>query len=130
MATAVVSPTHSRSLTLRQIIRIAAKGYEDSVESWDQFINDNGRLRKDADTGDTLVTFIIREFGDIHDEAASTDDQLVVARAAVAGAIGNLERVLAALDDADESQAGGFKNGLDAAAAITDNTHLLPEHQS
>jgi hypothetical protein len=106
MATAVVSPTRSRSLTLRQIIRIAAKGYEDSVESWDQFINDNGRLRKDVDTGDTLVTFIIREFGDIHDEAASTDDQLVVARAAVAGAIGNLERVLAALDDADESQAG------------------------
>jgi len=103
MATAVVSPTHSRSLTLRQIIRIAAKGYEDSVESWDQFINDNGRLRKDADTGDTLVTFIIREFGDIHDEAASADDQLVVARAAVAGAIGNLERVLSALDDADES---------------------------
>jgi hypothetical protein len=130
MATAVVSPTHSRSLTLRQIIRIAAKGYEDSVESWDQFINDNGRLRKDADTGDTLVTFIIREFGDIHDEAASTDDQLVVARAAVAGAIGNLERVLAALDDVDESQAGGFKNGLDATAAITDNTHLLPEHHS
>jgi hypothetical protein len=38
--------------------------------------------------------------------------------------------VLAALDDADESQAGGFKNGLDAAAAITDNTPLLPEHQS
>ena len=112
MATTVVSHTPSRGLTLRQIIRIAAKGYEDSVESWDQFINDNGRLRKDADTGDTLVTFIIREFGDIHDEAASTDDQLVVARAAVAGAIGNLERVLAALDDAE------------------DNTHLLPEHHS
>ena len=140
MATAVVSPTPSRSLTLRQIIRIAAKGYEDSVESWDQFINDNGRLRKDADTGDTLVTFIIREFGDIHDEAASTDDQLVVARAAVAGAIGNLERVLAALDDADESQAGGFKNGLDARrsrhgafviASVYDlNTPLLPEHHS
>jgi len=130
MATAVVSPTRSRSLTLRQIIRIAAKGYEDSVESWDQFINDNGRLRKDADTGDTLVTFIIREFGDIHDEAASTDDQLVVARAAVAGAIGNLERVLAALDDADESQAGGFKNDLDTPAAVTDNTHLLPENHS
>ena len=130
MATAVVSPTRSRSLTLRQIIRIAAKGYEDSVESWDQFINDNGRLRKDADTGDTLVTFIIREFGDIHDEAASTDDQLVVARAAVAGAIGNLERVLAALDDADESQAFGFNNDLDAPTAVTDNTPPLPEHHS
>jgi hypothetical protein len=114
MATAVVSPTHSRSLTLRQIIRIAAKGYEDSVESWDQFINDNGRLRKDADTGDTLVTFIIREFGDIHDEAASADDQLVVARAAVSGAIGDLERVLSALEDADESQIVEFNNDLDA----------------
>ena len=130
MATAVVSPTPSRGLTLRQIIRIAAKGYEGSVRRWDQFINDNGRLRQDADTGDTLVTFIIREFGDIHDEAASTGDQLVVARAAVAGAIGNLERVLAALDDADESQADGFKNDLDAPAAVTDNTHLLPEHHS
>ena len=123
MATAVVSPTRSRSLTLRQIIRIAAKGYEDSVESWDQFINDNGRLRKDVDTGDTLVTFIIREFGDIHDEAASTDDQLVVARAAVAGAIGNLERVLAALDDADESQAGGFNSDLDVPrAGVTEHS--------
>jgi hypothetical protein len=120
MATAVVSPTRSRSLTLRQIIRIAAKGYEDSVESWDQFINDNGRLRKDADTGDTLVTFIIREFGDIHDEAASTDDQLVVARAAVAGAIGNLERVLSALEDANESQTGGFSNDLDAPPSVTE----------
>ena len=130
MATAVVSPTPSRGLTLREITRIAANGYEGSVGSWDQFINDNGRLRKDADTGDTLVTFIIREFGDIHDEAASTGDQLVVARAAVAGAIGNLERVLAALDDADESQADGFKNDLDAPAAVTDNTHLLPEHHS
>jgi hypothetical protein len=117
MATDLVSPTPSRGLTLRQIIRIAAKGYESSVGSWDQFINDNGRLRKDADTGDTLVTFIIREFGDIHDEAASADDQLVVARAAVAGAIGNLERVLAALEDADESQAGGHNNDLAAPPA-------------
>ena len=130
MATTVVSPTPSRSLTLRQIIRIAAKGYEGSVRSWDHFIDDKGRLRKDADTGDTLVTFIIREFGDIHDEAASTGDQLEVARAAVAAAIGNLERVLAALDDADESQAGGLKNDLDAPAAVTDNTHLVPEHHS
>jgi hypothetical protein len=92
--TTVVSHTPSRGITLRQIIRIAAKGYEGSVGSWDQFINDNGRLRNDADTGDTLVTFIIREFGDIRDEAANTGDQLVVARAAIAGAIGNLERVL------------------------------------
>jgi hypothetical protein len=96
------------------IIRLAAKGYEGSVRSWDHFIDDKGRLRKDADTGDTLVTFIIREFGDIHNEAASTGDQLEVARAAVAAAIGNLERVLAALDDADESQAGGHNNDLDA----------------
>jgi len=88
MATAVVSPTRSRSLTLRQIIRIAAKGYEDSVESWDQFINDNGRLRKDVDTGDTLVTFIIREFGDVHDERRAPMINLVVARAAVAGPLG------------------------------------------
>ena len=115
MDTTFVSPRPSRGLTLRQIIRIAAKGYEGSVGSWDQFINDNGRLRKDADTGDTLVTFIIREFGDIHDEAASADDPLVMARGAIAGAIGNLERVLAALDDADESQTGGFNNDLDAA---------------
>ncbi len=122
MATTVVSPTPSRGLTLRQIIRIAAKGYEGTVGSWDQFINDNGRLRKEADTGDTLVTFIIREFGDIHDEAASTDNQLVVARAAVAGAIGNLERVLEALEDADESQTGGFNNDWDAppSAAVTE----------
>ena len=117
MATAFVSPRPSRGLTLRQIIQIVAKGYEGSVRSWDHFINDNGRMRKDADTGDTLVTFIIREFGDIHDEAASTDDQLVVARAAVAGAIGDLERVLAALDDADESQASGFNNDLDVPPA-------------
>jgi hypothetical protein len=117
MATTVVSHTPSRGLTLRQIIRIAAKGYEGSVGSWDQFINDNGRLRRDADTGDTLVTFIIREFGDIHDEAASTGDQLVVARAAIAGAIGNLERVLSTLDDADKSQAGGFNNDLDIPPA-------------
>jgi hypothetical protein len=79
MATTVVSPTPSRILTLRQIIRIAAKGYEGSVRSWDHFLDDKGRMRKDADAGDTLVTFIIREFGDIHDEAASADDQLVVA---------------------------------------------------
>lgn len=117
MTTAVVSPTPSRGLTLRQIIRFAAKGYEGSVRSWDHFIDDKGRLCKDADTGDTLVTFIIREFGDIHDEAASTGDQLEVARAAVAAAIGNLERVLAALDDADESQAGGHNNDLDALPA-------------
>ena len=117
MATAVVSPTPSRGLTLRQIIRIAAKGYEGSVGSWDQFINDKGRLSKDADTGDTLVTFIIREFGDIHNEAASTGDQLEVARAAVAAAIGNLERVLVALDDTDESQAEGHNNDLDAPSA-------------
>ena len=117
MATNLGSPTPSRCLTLRQIIRFAAKGYEGSVRSWDHFIDDKGRLRKDADTGDTLVTFIIREFGDIHDEAASTDDQLVVARATVAGAIGNLERVLAALDDADESQAGRHNNDLDAPSA-------------
>ena len=117
MATSVFSPTHSRGLTLCQIIRNAARGYEGSVRSWDRFINDNGHLRKGADAGDTLVTFIIREFGDIHDEAASTDDQLVVARAAVAEAIGNLERVLAALDDADESQAGGFNNDLDVPPA-------------
>ena len=114
MATDLVSPTPSRGLTLRQIIRFAAKGYEGSVGSWDHFIDDKGRLRKDADTGDTLVTFIIREFGDIHDEAASTGDQFAVARAAVAAAIGNLERVLAALDDADELQAEGFKSDLDA----------------
>jgi hypothetical protein len=114
MTIAVASPTPSRGLPLRQIIRIAAKGYEGSVGSWDQFINDNGRLRKDADTGDTLVTFIIREFGDIHDEAASADDQLVVARAAVSGAIGDLERVLSALEDADESQIVEFNNDLDA----------------
>ena len=114
MATDLVSPTLSRGLTLRQIIRFAAKGYEGSVGSWDRFIDDKGRLRKDADTGDTLVTFIIREFGDIHDEAASTGDQFAVARAAVAAAIGNLERVLAALDDADELQAEGFKSDLDA----------------
>ena len=114
MATDLVSPTPSRGLTLRQIIHIAAKGYEGSVRSWDHFIDDKGRLRKDADTGDTLVTFIIREFGDIHNEAASAGDQLEVARAAVAAAIGNLERVLAALDDADESQTGGLNNDLDA----------------
>jgi hypothetical protein len=117
MATTVVSPIPSRGLTLRQIIRIAAKGHEGSVRSWDHLIDDKGRMRKDADTGDTLVTFIIREFGDIHDEAASADDQLVVARAAIAAAIGNLERVLAALDDADESQAGVHHNDLDAPPA-------------
>ena len=116
MAT-TVSPTPSRSLTLRQIIRIADKGYEGSFRSWDHFIDHKGRLRKDADTGDTLVTFIIREFGDIHNEAASTGDQLEVARAAVAAAIGNLERVLATLDDADETQAGGHNNDLDAPSA-------------
>jgi hypothetical protein len=121
MTIAVVSPTPSRGLTLRQIIRIAAKGYEGSVGSWDQFINDKGRLSKDADTGDTLVTFLIREFGDIHDEAASADDQLVVVRAAVAGAIGNLERVLSALEDADESQTEGSNNDLDAPpSAVTE----------
>jgi hypothetical protein len=109
MATTIVSASPSSGLKLRQIIRIAAKGYEGSVWSWDQFINDNGRLCEEADTGDTLVTFIIREFGDIHDEAASAGDQLVVARAAIAGAIGNLERVLAALHDADESQGGRFQ---------------------
>jgi hypothetical protein len=114
MATTVVSPTPLRSLTLRQIIRIAAKGYEGSFRSWDHFLDDMGRMRKDADTGDTLATFIIREFGDIHNEGASTGDQLEVARAAVAAAIGDLERVLAALDDADESQAGGHDNDLDA----------------
>jgi hypothetical protein len=44
-----------------------------------------------------------------------------VARAAVAGAIGNLERVLAALDDADESQTEGFNNDLDAPpSAVTE----------
>src|ERR1019366_2808428 len=117
MATDLVSLTPSRGLTLRQIINFAAKGYEGSVRSWDHFIDDKGRLQKDADTGDTLVTFIIREFGDIHNEAASTGDQLEVARAAVAAAIGNLERVLAALDDADESQAGGFNSDLDAPPA-------------
>jgi hypothetical protein len=117
MGTNLGSPTPSRSLTLRQIIRFAAKGYEGSVRSWDRFIDDKGRLRKDADTGDTLVTFIIREFGDIHDEAASTGDQFAVARAAVAAAIGNLERVLAALDDADESLAGGHNNDLAAPSA-------------
>ena len=117
MATLVVSPTPSRGLTLRQIIRFAAKGYEGSVRSWDHFIDDKGRLRKDADTGDALVTFIIRELGDIHNEATSPDDQLEVARAAVAAAIGNLERVLAALDYADESQAEGHNNDLDAPPA-------------
>ncbi len=121
MTAAVVSPTPTRGLTLRQIIRIAAKGYEGSVGRWDHFLDDKGRLSKNADTGDTLVTFIIREFGDIHDEAASTDDQLVVARAAVAGAIGDLERVLSALEDADESQTGGFNNDLDAPpSAVTE----------
>lgn len=117
MATDLVSSTPSRGLSLRQIIRIAAKGYEGSVRSWDHFIDDKGSLRKEADTGDTLVTFIIREFGDIHDEAASTGDQLVVVRAAIAAAIGNLERVLAALNDADGSQAGGHNNDLDAPPA-------------
>jgi hypothetical protein len=120
MATTVVSPTPSRILTLRQIIRIAAKGYESSVRSWDHFLDDKGRMRKDADTGDTLVTFIIREFGDVHDEAASADDQLIVARAAIAGAIGNLERVLSALEDANESQTGGFSNDLDAPPSVTE----------
>ncbi len=100
---ATVMKASGLTLTLRQIIRFAAKGYEGSVRSWDHFIDDKGRLRKDADTGDTLVTFIIREIGNTHNQAASADDQLVVARAAIAGAIGNLERVLAALDDADES---------------------------
>ena len=117
MATDLVSLTPSRGLTLRQIIRFAAKSYEGSFGSWDHLIDDKGRLRKNADTGDTLVTFIIREFGDIHDEAASTGDQLEVARAAVAAAIGNLERVLSALEDADESQAGGHNNDLDAPPA-------------
>jgi hypothetical protein len=117
MATDLVSPIPSRGLTLRQIIHIAAKGYEGSIRSWDHFIDDKGRLRKDADTGDALVTFIIRELGDIHNEATSPDDQLEVARAAVAAAIGNLERVLAALDYADESQAEGHNNDLDAPPA-------------
>ena len=117
MTTDLVSPTPSRGLMLRQIIRIAAKGYEGSVRSWDHFIDGWGRLREDADTGDTLVTFIIRELGDIHDEAASIGNQLVVARAAVAAAIGNLERVLSALDDADESHAGGCNSDLDAPPA-------------
>jgi hypothetical protein len=121
MATTVVSPTPSRILTLRQVIRIAANGYEGALRSWDHFLDDNGRMRKDADTRDTLVTFIIREFGDIHDEAASTDDQLIVARAAIVGAIGNLERVLSALDDANESQTGGFSNDLAAPlSAVTE----------
>jgi hypothetical protein len=48
MATDLVSRTPSRGLTLRQIIRIAAKGYEGSIGSWDHFIDDKGRLRKDA----------------------------------------------------------------------------------
>jgi hypothetical protein len=48
MATTVVSPTPSRILRLRQIIRIAAKGYEGSVRSWDHFLDDKSRVRKDA----------------------------------------------------------------------------------
>jgi hypothetical protein len=87
-----------RGLTLRQIVRLAAKGYDGSIRSWDDHIRNNGRLRKDANTLDTLVTFIIRELGDVHDEKARTADQIEVAQTAFIAAITQLEGVLSALD--------------------------------
>ena len=90
------------SISLRELIRIAAKAYNNDEElhggesTWDHVIDSNGRLIARDKLGDTLADFIMVELADTYDPKAGRADQIEVAVGVIDSASDQLARVNAA----------------------------------
>ena len=87
------------SISLRELVRIAAKVYNDDEPSdgdksaWDEVIDSNGRLVARGELGDTLADFIIIELAETYDPKLSREEQLEEAQRSMNAAIMQLDRV-------------------------------------
>jgi hypothetical protein len=90
------------SISLRELVRIAAKAYNNeedlhgSESAWDHVIDGNGRLVARGKLGDTLADFIMIELADTYDPKAGRADQIEVAVGVMESASDQLARVNAA----------------------------------
>jgi hypothetical protein len=92
------------SISLRELVRIAAKAYNDDdpegdESAWDEVIDSNGRLIARGKLGDTLADFIIIELAETYDPKARREDQLEEAERLMNSALAQLSRVSQALSD-------------------------------
>jgi hypothetical protein len=93
------------SISLRKLVRIAAKAYNDDDDpegdesAWDEVIDSNGRLIARGKLGDTLADFIIIELAETYDPKARREDQLEEAERLMNSALAQLSRVSQALSD-------------------------------
>jgi hypothetical protein len=93
----------SDRLTLRELVCVAALGYEQSsARAWDSLINEDGTLTARGKADDTLIDFIILKLHDIYDSAASRSAQVDQAIRAMELARDQLSRVDIALLLAEE----------------------------
>ena len=86
------------SISLRELVRIAAKAYnaddpEGDESAWDEVIDSNGRLVARSELGDTLADFIIIELAETYDPKASREEQIEEAQRSMNAAIMQLDRV-------------------------------------
>ena len=90
------------SISLRELVRIAAKAYNNDKElhgdesAWDHVIDGNGRLIAHGTLGDTLADFIMVELADTYDPTAVRAEQIEVAVGVMESASDQLARVNAA----------------------------------
>lgn len=91
-------------ISLRELVRIAAKAYNDESpdgdeSAWDEVIDSNGRLVARGKLGDTLADFIILELAETYDPKTRREDQLEEAKRLMNSALVQLSRVSQALSD-------------------------------
>ena len=90
------------SISLRELVRIAAKAYNNDEDihggesAWDYVIDNNGRLVARGKLGDTLADFIMVELADTYDPKARCADQIEVAVGVMESASDQIARVNAA----------------------------------
>jgi len=90
------------SISLRELVRIAAKAYNNDEKlhgdesAWDHVIDSDGRLIARGKLGDTLADFIMVELADTYDAKAGRADQIEVAVGVMESASDQLARVNAA----------------------------------